>query len=133
MAKIEGHPENTVDDLVLRHRATQSAGEAPIAEEHSNRGRPPADQTLKALREQVQTLEQKVALLAETVQLCMENPLQVIPDPKPNNGVVPGLDAFQAALRDDLKFRSDVLLKAELIDQKVGGHLQQFVIALGAE
>jgi len=120
--KIEGHPQNsedvTVDDGVLRPRS-YSGEEAP------KRGRPPTEQTLKALREQVQALEQKVDLLAQAFQ-------EVVNMPR-DNGVVPGLAALQVALCDDPKFRQDVLLKAELIDQKVGGHLQQFVMALGAK
>ena len=99
-------------------------------EETPKRGRPSTEQALKTLREQVQTLEQQVAILAETVQGYAGDPFDASPGPKPNNGVVPGLDALQAALRDDPKFRKDVLLKAELIDQKLGGHLQQFVMAL---
>ncbi len=99
--------------------------------EASKPGRPSTERVLKTLREQVQALEQKVHILAETVQLCVENPLQSLPGPQPRSEVVPGLEALQVALRDDPKFRNDVLLRAELIDQQVGGHLQQFVMALG--
>jgi len=94
------------------------------------RGRPPTELTLKALREQIQALEQKVHMLVETVQGYEGDPHDVFPEPRQNNDAVPGLDALCAALRDDPKFCRDVLLRAELIDQKVGGHLQQFVMAL---
>ncbi len=95
-----------------------------------SRGRPSTELALKALREQVQVLEQKIAVLTQMVQGYEGVPFAAPPSPQPSNGVVPGLDALQAALRDDPKFRSDMLLKAELIDQKLGGHLQQFVMAL---
>lgn len=101
------------------------------AEDAPPRGRPPSDQTVKALREQIQALEQKVDLMGQALQEYVENPV-VVGDQaaQHRNGEVPGLAALQAALRDDPKFHQDMLLKAELIDQKVGGHLQQFVMAL---
>jgi len=126
MAKIEGHSQNsadiTVDDAVFYPRS--SSAEPP------KRGRPPTDQTVKALREQLQALEQKVDILAQAFQEYVEKMAEAVNMPQLSNGIVPGLAALQVALRDDPKFRSDMLLKAELIDQKVGGHLQQFVMAL---
>ena len=122
-----------VEDVtaLTKEAEKERVGQA-VTEEAPQRGRPPGEHTVKALREQVQALEQKVHMLAETVQLYMENPLQGVPESRSANGIVPGLAAFQAALRDNPKFRNDMLLKAELIDQKVGGHLQQFVMALRA-